>query len=311
VFLDLPLDESSAANKQRQIVSSAEAAAAFRGPTAPLAPRGGSGGRRSSFSSVASLDPFFPATAASNFDDDEQEEEEKVEGNAPDTAVVLDGADADARGARRSPGAGIITSDSPFALQVRVLFRSDWKASRPACINALRVIEVVGLAVLTGVAFYSVGSNTTNRGFRESISLLFFSMTLWTFNRMYPAVMSYNSWRQTVILDGASGRYSVAAACLSRTLVLLCAESWWPFLYCLVCFPLARISGDFGVVLLTGFFLSLNLMCYISIGSLLGTVIGTVSWGMIAATLFSQTTIMCAGFYTTLPPFLSAFRYRE
>ena len=55
--------------------------------------------------------------------------------------------------------------------------------------------------------------------------------------------------------------------------------------------------------------LSLNLMCYVSIGSLLGTIIGTVPWGMIAADLFSQTTILCARFYTTLPPFLAAFRY--
>ncbi len=76
-----------------------------------------------------------------------------------------------------------------------------------------------------------------------------------------------------------------------------------------MCFPLAQVAGTISDVFLMGVILCLNLMCYVSIGSLLGTCVGSVAWGMIAADLFSQTTILCAGFYTTLPPFLSAFRY--
>jgi hypothetical protein len=45
-------------------------------------------------------------------------------------------------------------------------------------LNIYRVIEVVGLALIVGFIFFEVGARTTNRAMRESVSLLFFSVTL-------------------------------------------------------------------------------------------------------------------------------------
>lgn len=86
-------------------------------------------------------------------------------------------------------------------------------------------------------------------------------------------------------------------------------ESFWPLVYVLVCFPFAGVFGSIKIVILVGLFLLLNNLCYISLGSILGIYSKQVSTGMIASTIFSQTSLVAAGFYTKLPPALDWIRY--
>jgi len=73
---------------------------------------------------------------------------------------------------------------SPFLEQFQFLLSSQWRTYRPTCISLLRVAEVASLAFLTGALFYDVGNDATATGFGSINSLLFFSVTLWTFTRM-------------------------------------------------------------------------------------------------------------------------------
>lgn len=67
--------------------------------------------------------------------------------------------------------------------------------------------------------------------------------------------------------------------------------------------------GDLRKVLKIITFLILNNMSYIAIGGFFGTVMPTINLGMIGATLFAQTTVICAGFFTELPGFIGWFRF--
>lgn len=199
--------------------------------------------------------------------------------------------------------------ESPFWDQLKEIIASQWTQYRPTCVNLLRVVEVVGLAFLTGALFYDTGNDTTATGFGSTNSLLFFSITLWTFTRMYPAIASYFAWNQQVQIISNEHRYSLGPVCVGRFLVVMACEAWWPFVYVLVCYPLAGIVGDWKVVLTIGMFLCLNNMCYISIGSCLGVLVPSIPHGMITSTIVSQTSLVAAGFYTTLPSYLSWIRY--
>jgi hypothetical protein len=84
-------------------------------------------------------------------------------------------------------------------LGISVEFLNEWHTIRNDIINRMRLVEVCGLALITGIVFFEVGNNTTNRGLRELISLLFFSVTLWTFTRMYPAISSHHIWLNRTI----------------------------------------------------------------------------------------------------------------
>ena len=80
----------------------------------------------------------------------------------------------------------------------------------------IRAVEVCGLGLIVGSVFACNSSNNTNNNSNSSscsagatISLmLFFTVTLWTFTRMHPAVVSAHQWRvrtlQRLVDDGTN-----------------------------------------------------------------------------------------------------------
>ena len=196
-----------------------------------------------------------------------------------------------------------------FFQQFLGLYIIQWREYRPGAINVLRVVEVSGLGILAGLLFHQVGDTNTATGFAEKTSFLFFSTTLWTQTRMYPAIGDYFEWKKKDFLILRNKQYDWLPVLFSRMIVVIACEAWWCFVYVLCAFPLAHMFGNVSTVLAIATFLSLNNSCYISIGAVFGTVMPTVSLGMIGATLFGQTTVICAGFFTELPSFIGWFRY--
>ena len=198
-------------------------------------------------------------------------------------------------------------------------FLSEWNLHSRDSINIMRIVEVCGLAILTGIVFWQVGEDTSNRALGESVSLLFFSTTLWTFTRMYPSIPAHFEWSNRMrnrIVEPEGAEEWVAfpflesfKLSLSRSLVVFCAESWWPVLFGLIVYPIAHINGKADIWLQHILFLILNNLCYISFGSVVGASAPYVAIGMIASTLYSQTSLVCAGFYRTLPEWLAWMRY--
>lgn len=97
-------------------------------------------------------------------------------------------------------------------------------------------------------------------------------------------------------------------AVLSRILVILVLESFWPMIYVFVCYPIAGIFGSVKTAFMVGLFLVLNNLCYIALGSALGAYF-EVAQGMIASTILSQTSLVAAGFFTKLPRALDWIKY--
>ncbi len=117
-----------------------------------------------------------------------------------------------------------------FLGKVRHLAEIQWKSYRPGCINIWRVVEVSLLSVLVGILFYNVGNNPSAIGLSQKTSLLFFSVTLWTFTRMYPSVGNTHAWfHQTVDMalhsrNRSSKTVYAMAAWVSRTMITFCCE---------------------------------------------------------------------------------------
>lgn len=125
---------------------------------------------------------------------------------------------------------------------------------------------------------------------------------------MYTAVGSYFLWNMKVA-NISSKEYAIGPIVLSRLLVVIASEGFWPFIYVCVCFPMAGVVNDWSVVATIGMFLFFNNICYISIGSVLGVLFPSIPTAMITSTLVSQTSLVAAGFYTTLPVYLGWIRY--
>lgn len=118
--------------------------------------------------------------------------------------------------------------------QIKELLSEDWEQIRPSSINILRLVEVLGLSLLTGLIFFDVINDVNGTGLGESISLLFFSMTLWTFNRMYPAIPSYNKWQRVALISAKDKHYSLFSLWVARTTAFVLAEC--KFLICALYF---------------------------------------------------------------------------
>ncbi len=120
--------------------------------------------------------------------------------------------------------------DLNFLRKVHYLAKGQWLSYRPGCVNILRVLEVSLLGILVGILFYNVGNDPSSIGLSQKTSLLFFSVTLWTFTRMYPSVGSTHAWFHQTI-DTASFCHSkrfksvfAMAAWSSRLLVSFSCE---------------------------------------------------------------------------------------
>lgn len=81
-----------------------------------------------------------------------------------------------------------------FREKLKAMGLSQFKGYRRGCVNLLRVVEVVLLGALVGSLFYDVGNNSSGTSLGQKTGFLFFSVTLWTFTRMYPSVGSTNVW---------------------------------------------------------------------------------------------------------------------
>ena len=86
-----------------------------------------------------------------------------------------------------------------FWTQLKLLTSAQFEAYRPECVNILRIFEVSILGLLVGLLFYDVGNKESGESLGQKTGLLFFSVTLWTFTRMYPAVGSTSAWYRLAI----------------------------------------------------------------------------------------------------------------
>jgi hypothetical protein len=141
---------------------------------------------------------------------------------------------------------------------------------------------------------------------------------------MYPAVSSYHSWKKRLLnarknerngdneeehAAAPAGLAKLFTQCLIRATVVTIAEAAWPLLYCAICFPVAQIAHSLTNFVTIACLLSLNALCYIGMGGVMGVMMPSIPLGMITCTLFAQTSLICAGFYTTLPHFLHVVRF--
>jgi len=193
--------------------------------------------------------------------------------------------------------------------QFKCNFIIQWNSYVPTSVNFFRFVEQILLGFLTGIVFYNVGNDTTATGLAQVNSLLFFSVTLWTFTRMYHALQTYHEWRDECrsILSKREGHYIPLYFSLFFPVVI--SEFWWPYIFCLVCFTMGGIFGNIQTFLVLSSLLCMNNMCYIALCSAIGVLCNVRHVGFILATIVSQTSLIVAGFYTELPRAINWSRY--
>lgn len=199
-------------------------------------------------------------------------------------------------------------SQSPMIIQLLYLLRVQLWTYLPCSVNLLRLVEVIGLALITGGVFESAGSDTGQTGVSQINKLMLVSTLIWTFPRMYATIPSHHDWYKSAKLILRYKRFSLSPLYTSRILAVTISECIWPTIYCFICFPMAGLVGNAKALCEISFLLATNNLSYISLGAVMGACTSSLPFGMIAATVISQGSILAAGVFTQLPPSLEWVR---
>jgi len=189
------------------------------------------------------------------------------------------------------------------------VFASEWQNYSPCAVNALRVVEVTGIAALTGLLFYTTGKDSSVLGLAQKTSLLFSGAPLWTFERMHMSLVADSYWIEDASKQLSKDQFKAIPLWLGRLSAVNLSEFFWPFIYVTVCHTMAGIAGDLSQLMKNGLLLALNNACYVSLGSMLGSVAPSLQYALIFSTIAGQTSLIAAGFFTDLPPVIEYFRY--
>jgi hypothetical protein len=170
------------------------------------------------------------------------------------------------------------------------------------------LLEVIGVACIMGGLFGQSGRDITSERISEVVDLVSLSLIYFAFSTVCRSVISHYQWFGTFEFTPGITQFSVAQIFVSRVVAVTLLESYLPTLFCIVCFPLARLVGDVKVLCQISFLLATNNMCYISLGAIFGGGAST-HWGLASSTAVTQATILASGVFTILPSSLEWARY--
>ncbi len=193
--------------------------------------------------------------------------------------------------------------------QLRVLTLYAIKERAASIFDIYSAVLAVGLGTITGLVWFQVGLNDTRRGVQEVLSLLFYAMTVWVFNPLYPAIIVMGRNYITLKRERSRGLYSLWIRNLVQGIVEFLFLLCWPMIFSLICFTIAYLGVLPSSNVIKGFILGLCAACFNSLGLLMGILFSDTKAALAVATLGAQTSLILAGFYTTLPAGATWLRY--
>ena len=190
-----------------------------------------------------------------------------------------------------------VNSNSPFVKQAIYIFQQQFWIYVPTCCNTLRLLEVGGVALLTGQVFRPDLEESSEETIYDMVSLVLLISIMWT-SRMYNIIPLQHQWFKSIQIVHKNRRFSLPPVLFAWFLVLLFCECLWPVAFCFICYPVMGVTGDWVAVFKIALLISLNSVCYLSLGAACALV---SSNGMIIATMMSQISILVSGVFAKLP----------
>ncbi|KAL7551998.1 hypothetical protein ACHAWF_015207 [Thalassiosira exigua] len=213
--------------------------------------------------------------------------------------ILLDGFSVNTK-VEIAPVDKVVHRGSPFAKQLLFILPIQWQAYFPSSVNPLRMLEVFGLATLTGAVFRSAVDDGGQAGISELSSLVLVLTTMWTFARLYAAVSSHHDWFQSIQVVFQCRRFSLMPVVSARIAIVGLCESAWPIASTFVCLAAAGLLGDARAACNVAFLLGTHNLFHVSLGAALG-MFAKVPQGIVAATIFGQVSIVISGVFSQLP----------
>ncbi|KAK7272511.1 hypothetical protein RJT34_29149 [Clitoria ternatea] len=190
--------------------------------------------------------------------------------------------------------------------QFIVLLRRDVKERKYESFSALRICQVLVVALISGLLWYK--SDISH--LQDQIGLLFFISGFWGFFPLFQAIFTFPQELMMLEKERSSGMYRLSSYFMSRMVADLPMELVLPTIFLLIAYWMAGLKANVVNFLCT--LLSLLLNVLVSQG--LGLAIGAVVMDQKSATTLASVIMLCfllaGGFYVQhVPKFIAWIKY--
>jgi len=195
--------------------------------------------------------------------------------------------------------------------QVRYLTIRSVRTRRFPALSIQRMIEVVVVAVLSGLFWWQLGgANMDERDALDVGGLLFFEMLFMSFSAMFQAIFNYPSEFSMLVKERQSGMYRLSAYYVARTLSDLPMDCLLPTLFVWIIYWMTGLRLSAGAFFANWWAMLLIILVAQSIGLLIGATVTNIKNCLAIATILMLGIMLVGGFYVrSIPVWISWLKY--
>lgn len=196
-------------------------------------------------------------------------------------------------------------------LQIQVLSTRCLKTKRFAVLSIQKIVEVIIIALLSGLFWFQIGNgNLTNLKVVDISGLLFFQVLFLSFSSLIQAILTFPPDFQILCKERQSNMYAMSSYYIARTISELPMDSLIPSLFCWVVYWMCGLRMDVNAFFQNWFSVLLIMFVAQSLGLLIGASIQNIKTALSFTTVLMLTIMLVGGFYVrSIPVWISWLKY--
>ncbi|KAI3466139.1 hypothetical protein Pfo_022802 [Paulownia fortunei] len=190
--------------------------------------------------------------------------------------------------------------------QFSVLFRRGIKERKHESFSALKIAQVLVVAILSGLLWWQ--SDISH--LQDQVGLFFFCSGFWGFYPLFQAIFTFPQERMMLAKERSSGMYRLSSYFMALTLGDLPMELVLPTIFFTITYWMAGLKPSAGSFLSGLFVLLYSVLCSQGLGLAIGAAVMDQKSATVLGSVIMLTFLLASGYYVQhVPGFINWIKY--